>query len=245
LETIPVNAQQAAQALDRTIQSLRSLQQQIAQSGSQQGSASGAQITVQQQPADVQVTQPQPNITVTQPQVQVTQPRPEVTVQTPQPQVSVQQAQPNVEVQRQGQPQVTVQRQGEPKVTVQQQTDPNVVTKQRDAQQSGSTMAQQNQTAQTTTPGATASNEIVALGRGIVGRTVYGARGNTIAEVQDVVMGPGNEVQSVLIDVGGFLGLGEKRVALSIDQLQMQGDRLITQLTEEQAEALPRHQATR
>ncbi len=43
----------------------------------------------------------------------------------------------------------------------------------------------------------------------------------------------------VLIVAGGFLGIGEKLVALQIDSLRHNGDRLISTLTEADVRALP------
>ena len=42
-----------------------------------------------------------------------------------------------------------------------------------------------------------------------------------VGEVNDLVMSPGGEVNAVLLDIGGFLGIGERSVALSMDQLQL------------------------
>jgi hypothetical protein len=42
-----------------------------------------------------------------------------------------------------------------------------------------------------------------------------------VGEVNDLVMSPDGEVNAVLLDIGGFLGMGERSVALSMDQLQL------------------------
>ena len=41
-----------------------------------------------------------------------------------------------------------------------------------------------------------------------------------IGEVSDVVMSRGGETESILLDIGGFLGIGENTVAVSFDELQ-------------------------
>ncbi|UOA28415.1 PRC-barrel domain-containing protein [Pseudosulfitobacter sp. DSM 107133] len=42
-----------------------------------------------------------------------------------------------------------------------------------------------------------------------------------VGEVDDLVISPNGEINAVLLDIGGFLGLGERTVALSVDQLKL------------------------
>lgn len=42
-----------------------------------------------------------------------------------------------------------------------------------------------------------------------------------VGEVSDLIMSPDGEVNAVLLDIGGFLGLGERSVALSVDQVKL------------------------
>jgi len=48
-------------------------------------------------------------------------------------------------------------------------------------------------------------------------------------------------VDAVLVDVGGFLGLGKHRVAIPLQQLQVGGDRIVSTMTEEQTRNLPEY----
>lgn len=76
----------------------------------------------------------------------------------------------------------------------------------------------------------------------LVGKTLYGADDEEVGEIQDVAMGTDGTVESVLIDVGGFLGIGGKTVAVPVDQVEMQGDKVMASgLTKEQAEEMPEH----
>jgi hypothetical protein len=52
------------------------------------------------------------------------------------------------------------------------------------------------------------------------GTAVYGAEGEHIGEINDVLVGPGGQVEAVIIGVGGFLGIGEKDVAVSMNALE-------------------------
>lgn len=88
-----------------------------------------------------------------------------------------------------------------------------------------------------------------------IGETVYSsapsAEGESpaaIGEIADALFAPGGEIRSVLVDVGGFLGVGEKRVAMDIDALDIardqNGDLMVsTALTEEQLKAAPIYNA--
>ncbi|MCR8824973.1 PRC-barrel domain-containing protein [Pseudosulfitobacter koreensis] len=42
-----------------------------------------------------------------------------------------------------------------------------------------------------------------------------------VGEVNDLIMSPDGEVNAVLLDIGGFLGIGERSVALSVDQVKL------------------------
>ena len=77
----------------------------------------------------------------------------------------------------------------------------------------------------------------------LVGTTVYGANDENIGEIGDVVL-QGDKVDAVIIDVGGFLGMGEKEVAVGMDNLTFMADEdgdyyLYTTFTKEQLDAAP------
>lgn len=78
-----------------------------------------------------------------------------------------------------------------------------------------------------------------------VGTTVYGANDENVGEVGDIVMSAdGGSVDAIILDVGGFLGIGEKEVAVGLDNLSFMTDAdgeyyLYTNLTKEQLEAQP------
>ena len=78
----------------------------------------------------------------------------------------------------------------------------------------------------------------------LVGTTVYGANDEHVGEIGDVILGADNKVDSIIIDVGGFLGIGEKEVAVALDNLAFMADAdnkryLYTNFTKEQLEAQP------
>ena len=58
--------------------------------------------------------------------------------------------------------------------------------------------------------------------------------GKRIGEVEDVLMTPEGKITALAVEV-----VGDKEVVVALDQLRRQGDVLMTDLTEEQVEALP------
>jgi hypothetical protein len=53
-----------------------------------------------------------------------------------------------------------------------------------------------------------------------VGMPVYGPDDKSIGQVAEVVRGPDGKVQSIQVDIGRFLGLGSKVVAISADKVE-------------------------
>ncbi|EKV31305.1 hypothetical protein C882_3678 [Caenispirillum salinarum AK4] len=85
----------------------------------------------------------------------------------------------------------------------------------------------------------------------LIGSDVYGAEGDVIGEVTDMVIGQQDQVRKVVISVGGFIGIGDKDVALPFDQVQMRpagdafgGPVFKVTMTEEQLEAMPAYEPT-
>lgn len=73
----------------------------------------------------------------------------------------------------------------------------------------------------------------------LIGKDIYGSRGNEIGEIADIVMRTDGQAVAAVADIGGFLGLGEKQVTIPFDELSIQGDRILAKnLTEERANRL-------
>ncbi|MGY6708183.1 MAG: PRC-barrel domain-containing protein [Rhizobiaceae bacterium] len=80
----------------------------------------------------------------------------------------------------------------------------------------------------------------------LIGTTVYGANDENVGSVGDVILSQDGDVEAIIVDVGGFLGIGAKEVALGMDNLEFMSDAdgnmyLYTQFTEEQLEAQPEY----
>jgi sporulation protein YlmC with PRC-barrel domain len=50
---------------------------------------------------------------------------------------------------------------------------------------------------------------------------VYNVAGDNIGDINDLLLGPDGRVTTAIIGVGGFLGIGEKNVAIAFDQVKV------------------------
>ena len=79
----------------------------------------------------------------------------------------------------------------------------------------------------------------------LLGASVQSPDGESIGEVEDMILGSDGSVEGVVVGVGGFLGIGEKDVALEFGSIQIQQDAetgrltFVSSSTEEQLEAAP------
>lgn len=76
-----------------------------------------------------------------------------------------------------------------------------------------------------------------------IGKRVYDRAGNDIGEVNDLIISDDGKIQATVLGVGGFLGLGEKDVAVSVSSVEMvkdgDGVKLVVDATKEQLEKAP------
>ncbi|WP_316356128.1 PRC-barrel domain-containing protein [Devosia sp.] len=76
--------------------------------------------------------------------------------------------------------------------------------------------------------------------------TVVGPDGEDIAEVEDLLLTQDGKIDAMLVDFGGFLGIGQKRVAVGMENLEFaanaDGNLLVySDFTREQLEAAPEY----
>ena len=67
---------------------------------------------------------------------------------------------------------------------------------------------------------------------------VYGVGGEEIGEVDDVLVDQTGQPVALAIEVGGFLGVGGKEVIVPLEQISVQSERVILDMSREQIEAL-------
>ncbi|MBD3787156.1 MAG: PRC-barrel domain-containing protein [Sphingomonadales bacterium] len=78
------------------------------------------------------------------------------------------------------------------------------------------------------------------------GKTIWGPNGETVGDVSDVVLNDQMQITGVIVDVGGFLGMGEKSVAIDPEQIALMQDgediTLHIAATEAELKAMPEYQ---
>jgi len=87
----------------------------------------------------------------------------------------------------------------------------------------------------------------------LIGQSVETPAGERIGEVEAVHIGTDGKVTNVIVGVGGFLGVGERDVALDWKDLQItnNGEKVVANLTKTRLEAMgaykysdPKHRGT-
>jgi hypothetical protein len=94
--------------------------------------------------------------------------------------------------------------------------------------------------------GTVATDTMVASN--VIGADVKDGTGESIGEIGDLVLSGKGQIQAYVIDVGGFLGMGEKPVALQPTDVMIAADadgalQIKTAMTKEQLKALPDYKA--
>jgi sporulation protein YlmC with PRC-barrel domain len=80
------------------------------------------------------------------------------------------------------------------------------------------------------------------------GADVYDAQNQQIGNVEDLVLAAdGTSIEAIVLDIGGFLGIGQHRVALQVQEVdifhdQQQQVRVQVPMTQQELEQLPEHQ---
>jgi hypothetical protein len=83
------------------------------------------------------------------------------------------------------------------------------------------------------------------LASNFIGETVRGTNDENIGEINDILVDKGGSVVAAVIGVGGFLGIGEKDVAVPFSALQISNERdqvISIAATKEQLKAAPEFQ---
>jgi sporulation protein YlmC with PRC-barrel domain len=88
------------------------------------------------------------------------------------------------------------------------------------------------------------------LATDLIGESVYGLDKVKIGKISDLIFSKdGKSVEGIVIGVGGFLGIGEKSVALKMDRLQMSRDqdglRLVMDVRKEELANAPSFKSKR
>ncbi len=78
----------------------------------------------------------------------------------------------------------------------------------------------------------------------MIGSTVYDRQNRDIGKVSDVILGRDAKVDAVIVDVGSFLGMGGKDVAVRPNDIKTDHNRLTLDVTKEQLQQMPKYSLT-
>lgn len=224
------------------------------------------QVRVEQAQPQVNVEMEQPDVNVREQQeaeVQVERGQPivrlqeaeqaQVSVDQAQPQVSYESAEPKVEFESAGEPQVRFSQSGEANIRYerlsdQEQQNAAATEPRADAQQTASVEGENERYERLRMDENLASTTTQPRGylvSSIVGRDVENGRGEELGSIERVILS-GERAYAVLAH-GGFLGLGEREVALPLDSMILRDGEeeiIMRGMTEEDIEAMPRFDAS-
>jgi sporulation protein YlmC with PRC-barrel domain len=79
--------------------------------------------------------------------------------------------------------------------------------------------------------------------RKLIGRKVQNAQDETIGEITSVYVGPDGKVDSLIVGVGGVLGVGEREVRLALSDLKASdnGEKVVLDMTKDGLKAKPEY----
>ena len=104
------------------------------------------------------------------------------------------------------------------------------------------------QVAGSTMPGMSVE-ELKTIARGwsatkqILGKPVYNDKNEKVGDVDDLIIAPDSSVSYAIIGVGGFLGLGERQVAVPVNRFKnTEGRIVLPDATKDALQAMPSFQ---
>lgn len=79
--------------------------------------------------------------------------------------------------------------------------------------------------------------------RKLIGRNVQNAQNETIGEIRSVYIGPDGKVDSLIVGVGGILGVGEREVRLAWSDLRVSdnSEKVVLNITKDELKAKPEY----
>jgi sporulation protein YlmC with PRC-barrel domain len=72
----------------------------------------------------------------------------------------------------------------------------------------------------------------------MIGSAVYDVQNRKIGSVQDLILNKDGKVDAVVVDVGSFLGMGGKNVAIALSDIKTDNNRLTLDRTKEQLQQM-------
>src|SRR5947208_585246 len=76
----------------------------------------------------------------------------------------------------------------------------------------------------------------------LIGETVYDVQNRNIGSVKDVILNRSGNVDAVVVDVGSFLGMGGKYVAVPLSDIKTDNNRLTLDRSKEQLQQMAKYE---
>jgi hypothetical protein len=75
----------------------------------------------------------------------------------------------------------------------------------------------------------------------LLGRDVKSASGEKLGQITDVIVGRTGDVRAAVIDFGGFLGVGSRKVAVAWSALKFSPDGIVVDMTRDELRVTPEY----
>jgi sporulation protein YlmC with PRC-barrel domain len=78
----------------------------------------------------------------------------------------------------------------------------------------------------------------------LIGQSIYNAAGESMGEIDDILVNKNDKSSAALVGTGGFLGIGERQIAVPLSDLAMQNGRIVaTKLQKADLQRMAAHEA--
>lgn len=81
-----------------------------------------------------------------------------------------------------------------------------------------------------------------ANAKDLVGKTAFSQNGEEVGDVSDVLVSSQGQPEAIIIGHGGWLGLGEKQVAIDWNEVEISQDGVVVNMPAQQLSELPEYQ---
>lgn len=75
----------------------------------------------------------------------------------------------------------------------------------------------------------------------LLGREIKSAAGEKLGQITDVIVGRTGDVRAAVIDFGGFLGVGSRKVAVAWSALKFSKDAIVVDMTRDELRVTPEY----
>lgn len=76
----------------------------------------------------------------------------------------------------------------------------------------------------------------------LLGQTVVNEQGQEVGQITEIVLTPQGEEVEIILSVGGFLGLGDKNISLSLEELHQKQGMMVCDLCKADIQERPAYQ---